>query len=134
MPNLPGRSGRRSAGGSRFPKCSRLLRPADFRRVFEGAERVGNRHLTLLARANGLSHPRLGLAISKKNVRRAVDRNRIKRQIRERFRAFQDTIGGFDVVVLARPGIAQLHNRDLRAVLDRLWLELAERCVDSSSP
>lgn len=108
-----------------------MLRPADYKRVFDNACRVGNRHLTILATANGLDHPRLGLAIARKHVRRAVDRNRIKRQVRETFRTTQDAIGPLDVVVLARPGAQRLTAAELRTALETLWRELAHRCANS---
>ena len=70
-----------------FPKQARLLSARDYREVFAGAEaRASHRHLLLLARRNGRGHHRLGLVIAKKHVRRAVERNRIKRVAREFFR------------------------------------------------
>ncbi len=46
------------------------------------------------------------MVIAKKNVARAVDRNRIKRQIREAFRKIQNVDdSALDIVVLARPAI-----------------------------
>ena len=71
---------------ARFPKRARLLKPAEFSRVFKKAHRSSDRQLTILAAPNDLDYPRLGLAISKKHAKRAVDRNRIKRIVRESFR------------------------------------------------
>lgn len=87
--------------------------------------------MTVLARANELGHPRLGLAISRKHVKRAVGRNLIKRQIRESFRLHQDIIGGFDVVVLVKPGVDKLQRHELRALIDAYWQELSKRCKRS---
>ncbi len=67
----------------------KLLTAENYQNVFAKAERFGNRSFTVLARENGLDYPRLGLAISKKCAKRAVDRNRIKRQFRESFRLNQ---------------------------------------------
>ena len=118
-------------GSGRFSRSARLLSPAEFKRVFSRAEKFGSSYFTILVRSNNLCHPRLGLAISRKHVRRAVGRNRIKRQIRESFRLHQDIIGGYDVVVLGKPGIDKLDRRKLRALLDAIWLELAKRCEKS---
>lgn len=82
----------------------------------------------MLAVPNELDHARLGIAITKRHVRRAVVRNRIRRQIRESFRLHQEQVAGLDVVVLGRAGIGQLDGRILRSELDRTWELLAKRC------
>ena len=112
---------------------ARLLKPAEFKRVFAGASRVSDNHLTLLARHNDLNYPRLGLAIAKKHVKTAVGRNRIKRQVRESFRLHQPDIGGLDIIVLSRVGCDKADSRLLRNSLDKLWRRLVKRCEQSSS-
>ena len=114
-----------------FTRSARLLSPAEFKRVFSSACKVGGRYLTVLARANELGHPRLGLAIPRKHVKRAVGRNLIKRQIRESFRLHQDIIGDFDVIVLAKPGVDKLNRQKVRTLIDAYWQELAKRCKRS---
>jgi ribonuclease P protein component len=118
-------------GSESFTRDLRLLKPEQFKRVFAKACKLGGKHLTLLARKNALSDPRLGLAISRKHVKTAVGRNRIKRQVRESFRLHQAIIGGFDVVVLAKPGVHKLSRQQLRSLLDEYWQELAVRCEKS---
>ena len=95
-----------------------------FKRVFAAARRSGDRNLLLLARENGLGHPRLGLAISKKILRHAVDRNRVKRLVRESFRHHQHELGGLDVVVLARSGCRSAKRQQIHQALARLWQRL----------
>lgn len=85
----------------------------------------------MLAIANQLGHPRLGMAISRKNVKRAVKRNLIKRQLRESFRLQRAIIGDFDVVVLARPGVDRLTRYELREQIDECWQKIANKCVPS---
>ena len=70
--------------------------------------------------------------MARKHVRRAIDRNRIKRLVRESFRHRQHEIPDLDVIVLARPGIGTLDNQQLYQQLDRLWGKLS-RQVDSTS-
>ena len=85
----------------------------------------------MLAIHNQLGHPRLGMAISRKNVKLAVKRNLIKRQLRESFRLHQAIIGHFDVVVLARPGVDRLGRQELRAQIDDCWQKIAKKCEPS---
>jgi ribonuclease P protein component len=115
-----------------FRRRQRLLKPAEFKRVFAQAVRAGNGQLLLLGRPNGLPYARLGLGISKKHLRSAVARNRVKRQVRENFRRHQYELAGLDIIVLSRPGLAQVPNGELRAALERHWRTLVNRCVPSS--
>lgn len=62
---------------------------------------------------------RLGLAIAKKQIRRAVDRNRLKRIIREVFRRQDNKSSAYDFVVMARSAAANADNPALRASLQK---------------
>lgn len=111
-----------------FPKKLRLLNSHDFKTVFDNAEiKVSNAEILILARPSTLDFPRLGLVIAKKNVRLAVQRNRIKRIIREGFRSQQLTLPSIDIVVLTRKGIDKLDNSTLHENMNKLWLKLAKR-------
>lgn len=116
-----------------FPKAFRLTAPADFRLVFERAVRSSDMWFTVLARPNGRDHARLGLTLSRKQIRGAVKRNRIKRVIRESFRLCCRHLGGFDYVVMARAAAADADSGDLRRSLDHHWSTLSRRCAYSSS-
>jgi ribonuclease P protein component len=85
--------------------------------------------MTLLAISNDRDNPRLGLVISRKAARTAVARNRIKRLVRESFRHTQQQLGGLDIVVIGRPGIALQANRDFVEALDKLWKKLIKTCA-----
>lgn len=77
-----------------------------------------------MCRANSAHVARLGLAISKKHCKKAVERNRIKRVIRESFRENKATLEGLDVVVMNQPGTKAATSEHLFASLDAHW----ERC------
>jgi ribonuclease P protein component len=113
-----------------FTKAQRLLTPAAFKRVFDAAAlRVSSKELLILARPNELEYARLGLVIAKKHVRRATERNRIKRITRESFR-LQLPAGAdsrLDIIVLARGGIDKLDNRALHELLGQLWRQLQRK-------
>jgi ribonuclease P protein component len=106
----------------------RLLTPEDFQPVFKQAIPAVSPHLTLLARKNSLDHPRIGMAIPKKHIKRAVGRNRIRRVVREQFRHQQHQLPAIDIVVIAKAGIADLSNEEINKVLDKLWRKLIQRC------
>ncbi len=109
----------------RFGKARRLLNAGDYSRVFDGAEaRASHKHLLLLAKPNQEPGHRLGLVIAKKNVRLAVQRNRIKRVAREVFRTMPATEPSMDVVLLARRGLDQLDNAELSTILQQQWQRL----------
>lgn len=80
----------------------------------------------ILYRLNDLDTARLGIAVSKKNVRKAVQRNRIKRIIRETFRKNRESLGAIDIVVLARRGVSEKSNRLLNAGINAQWQKLAK--------
>ncbi|MGR9071537.1 MAG: ribonuclease P protein component [Gammaproteobacteria bacterium] len=116
-----------------FRNSVRLRNPEEYKRVFADPERQSDRYFTILARKNNLDYPRLGLAIAKKNIKRAVGRNLIKRIIRESFRLRQHEIGNLDVVVMARNGADSATPSMLRQSLDKIWLRLEKRCGSYSS-
>jgi ribonuclease P protein component len=113
------------ATDTRFSKAKRLLNAKDYGRVFEDPDaRASHQHLLLLAKINTGPGHRLGLVIAKKNVRLAVDRNRVKRIAREVFRNLPDSEPCIDVVLLARRGIGQLDNTELSSILRLQWQKL----------
>lgn len=107
-----------------FIRELRLLTPKDFNHVFSQSIRVGSPYITLVARKNSLNHPRLGFAIAKKQVKRAHERNRIKRLMREYFRLTQHESPAIDVIVMAKAAVIELDNLALRQVLDKVWQRL----------
>ena len=107
-----------------LPRAARLLKPADFKRVFKNNQATNDRLFRVLARANQAGRPRLGMAVSKKVDRTAVGRNRIKRVIRESFRHWvAEKSGGIgiDVVVLPRAAAASICNHHLFRSLKVHW-------------
>ncbi|ADJ29860.1 ribonuclease P protein component [Nitrosococcus watsonii] len=114
-----------------FARLMRLADPDDFKQAFTAGGRVSNKAFTVLYRSNSLEYPRLGMAIPRKHFSRAVDRNRIKRLVRESFRQRQRVLGGRDLVVLSKPGINRRSNSELLSCLERQWMRLVKQCSDS---
>jgi len=111
----------------------KLLTAENYQNVFAKAERFGNRSFTVLARENGLDHARLGLAISKKCAKRAVDRNRIKRIFRESFRLNQHKLPSVDIIAMCKPSAISLDNANMRQQIDTQWRFMRKKFAVSSS-
>ncbi|RII74346.1 ribonuclease P protein component [Pseudomonas monteilii] len=109
-----------------FSREKRLLTPRHFKAVFDSPTgKVPGKNLLILARENGLDHPRLGLVIGKKSVKLAVQRNRLKRLMRDSFRLNQQMLAGLDIVIVARKGLGEVENPELHQHFGKLWKRLA---------
>jgi ribonuclease P protein component len=108
-----------------FSPDQRLHSPAEFGRVFAEPARSSDRFFTVLARPSGRSTARLGLTVSRRAAKRAVDRNKLKRLARESFRQ-QPKLPPWDFVVLARSGADRAERKALRASLDRHFEQLTK--------
>ncbi|RUR30096.1 ribonuclease P protein component [Vreelandella andesensis] len=120
-----------------FPRCLRLLNAGDFSHVFEQADlKVHGKGMMALARLSTRGHPRVGLVVSKKNVKLAVDRNRFKRLVRESVRLRQDHFPSVDIVVLAKRGAHDIDNETFTRQLNGMWKRLQRdaQAVPASSP
>lgn len=93
--------------------------------MFGNAQRSSDRCFTVLYAASQAPRSRLGLAIAKKSVPRAVDRNRIKRIVREHFRQHQHELPPLDLVVMARRDTAGSPNDSLRKSLAAHWKKVS---------
>jgi len=99
-----------------FSRKLRLLDQESYSLVFKQPDlRLNSTHLLLLAKKNGLTHPRLGLAISKKRAPLATSRNVIKRQAREVFRTHQHEIPCYDMIFLLRKNISKTNSKKIRS-------------------
>ena len=81
-------------------KTMRLTNPKDFKKCFQSGKRTKNKAFSLYYLENGNSTGRLGVNIAKSKVKKAVDRNRIKRIAREIFR--KGRFDGMDIVLLLK--------------------------------
>jgi len=111
----------------KFNRESRLLTPGHFQAVFSKPTRFGSSHITILVTPNDNNQNRLGLAIAKKRVKLAVQRNRIKRQVRESFRLNQHNLPHIDMVVMVKSGTDKLENKEIIRQLEKIWRKMNQR-------
>ena len=84
---------------------ARLVKKSDFDRVFADNQRAKTDYMMVMARPNQAGRPRLGMIVAKRLLARAVDRNRVKRCVRESFRQVMQDLPACDFVVrlIAKP-------------------------------
>ena len=117
-----------------YPRKLRLLTGGDFQKVFDAVEiKVPDQRILILSRANGLDHPRIGFIISKKNIRRAVKRNLVRRIVRESFRLNQENLPAHDMIIMARKGAGEISSDDLHRLAKKCWSRLNKKVNQTHS-
>ena len=91
--------------------------------MFQQANKLVTEYFTILYRNNDIMHARLGLALSKKNIAKSHDRNRVKRVLRETFRV-QHNLPAVDIIVLAKPGLGKIENSIISACFNQICKKL----------
>jgi ribonuclease P protein component len=104
----------------------RLRKTDEFSSVFAFRKTLRGRHLDMLHRPNVLDTARLGVVVAKKNVRSAVNRNLIKRIVRESFRLTRSKLPKRDIVVRVSVRMEKPDRRVLRGEIDELFARLAQ--------
>jgi len=109
-----------------FPASRRLLTSAEFDAVFKKNQvKISTREFLFLAARNRQSQSRLGMVVSKKNTSHAVDRNQLKRLVREVFR--KTRMPSIDIIVLTRTGANKQSNGALTTILEKSFQKVTTR-------
>jgi len=114
-----------------LPARLRIRRTGDFARAYREGARARGMVLVVVARPNGLDHPRLGLSVGRAIWRSAVRRNRVKRIFREAFRLEQHALPpGYDLVLIPAAPRLEPSLDEARAELVRLARKAVRRCEE----
>ena len=112
-----------------LPAQRRLRRKVDFDAAYAHGRRLGNGFFGVTAFLNDKGWPRLGLAVAVRAAGGGVERNRLRRIIRESFRLHQHELPSVDLVVSARGRAKDAPGSELHASLSELWKKVTEQCA-----
>ena len=124
MSGLTGAGTHASEEDHKLPRSARIQKSAEYRRILSTNQKGRTRYFRYCLAPGACSGSRIGITVSRRVSGSSVQRNRIKRQVREFFRNNRVIIGGYDLVVTGVPGAASRSNRELREDLKRLWEKL----------
>jgi ribonuclease P protein component len=129
----PNQSGEKSAGqdGARFPRAARLLKHADFERVYKQGKRHFSSHMTVFYLRQTEGRARVGFTVGRV-LGGAVQRNRIKRRLREAVRLRRAALKApVDVVINPKKSVLAVEFRvvveEVRQAFDVIAKTLAEK-------
>ena len=113
-------------GTARFSKAARLRHRQEFLRAQAQGKRFHTRHFGVTLAPMAESHPRLGL-VATRRMGKAVQRNRVKRLLREFFRRHQIGLPTFDLVIMAKKGASALGYHQVEEELGRVLFSRARQ-------
>lgn len=115
-----------------LPKSQRLRKTKEIELLFKKGKSVYLGALGLKAYPNQLNYPRFTILVNKKVSKKAVERNRLKRQLRAFLEIELSKTLGFDLIVICQPAALNLESaeliKQLKVTLERLkllWLKLS---------
>ena len=117
--------------GESFSRRLRLTRADEFRQVFKNNIRRSDNYMTILVGRCPGECPRIGFAIARKQIPKAVQRNALKRLFRESFRRNREELPPRDMVIMVRRDILALDRERIRDRLDQHWNSIIESCDKS---
>lgn len=118
-----------------FGRAYRIIDGNSYQAVFANRRRLHHSFFNLHVMQNSVTYHRLGLAVSRKVSKKAVQRNRIKRQLRDSFRLFQAAnpvapqLTGVDIVVVVKSAASLADNATLRHQINNSWEQAIKKCT-----
>ncbi len=102
----------------------KLVEQQDIQLVYRQGKRLSTPYFILAFHRNTVDNPRLCISVGRKHIARAVDRNRIKRIIRESFRQHRATLKNIDIIIIINKRVLTLDKKALRQWIDQQWQKL----------
>ena len=115
----------------RFKRTSRLLNRPSFQAVFQAKKKRFCGSFVIYSQKNQLNHPRIGIILSKKQVRLACDRNRLRRIIRESFRHHRNSLPNSDFVLVGLNRMQQLTSKEIVLCIEKQWQYFQKSSVNA---
>ncbi len=109
-----------------FDKSKRLVSSYQYTEVLRKGQTQRNPLFIMVSLPNNRTTARLGITVSKKVSKRAVERNRLKRLVRETFRHCQQELQNNDFVIIARIKAREADNQTVRKTLDNMWAKATD--------
>lgn len=117
-----------------FPRQAKIVKTDDFSSVFNLRKRIANKHLVMRYRPNGYASARLGLIVSKKTAKLAVQRNYMRRVMRELFRLNLSQLPNVDLVIQIQKAFNQPDFAVIRTEFEFLLKKLVASVPASTNP
>jgi ribonuclease P protein component len=123
-----------------FSKEQRLLSALEFKKAIGSpVAKLMNDALVMYvapneANAEGVSTPRLGIAIAKRHIKKAVERNTIKRVLRESFRLQSLNLPPLMIVIMSRRDLLGFDKAGLHQKIEALWIQLQQKFPGVCAP
>jgi YidC/Oxa1 family membrane protein insertase len=104
-----------------LPKENRLKKEKEFEAVFKGGRTIRGKSVFLRYLINGTNKTRIGFIVSKKISKLSVERNKVKRRMRDIVRLRKDSLKeGLSIVVVSLPSIKAMEYREMKEDLEKI--------------
>jgi ribonuclease P protein component len=115
----------------RFAKQAKIVKTDDFSSVFNLRNRIANKHLVMRYRVNDNNIARLGLIVSKKTAKLAVQRNYMRRIMRELFRLNQHNLPAMDLVIQIQKFFGRTEFLEIKKEFEYLMQKIRLKAIES---
>ena len=110
--------------GYHFSSDWRIRTTALFQYIYSKRQRLSDRYYLLYYLDNDVGHSRLGVVASRRSVKKAIIRSRVRRMVKESFRRQKNKLPSFDIIFIAKACASQANNRELYKCINRLLGQL----------
>lgn len=114
--------------------ADKLCEKSQYDFVFAGRNVVNSKYFKIFWKENSLTHSRIGVSVAKKNIKKAVARNKLKRIVKESFRLKHRVLPAVDIVLIVKDSAILAAKATLWDELNKKWNQFAilETTQDSS--